>query len=175
MAVCAGIWNGLYFQISCSIVFPCITFIKGEKDKISIEHIYPQTPDNKCWKDSFKGYKKAEINFFQGTLGNLLPLSQSINSSLQNDCFIDKKNPRYNERKEKIRQGYSDGSHSEIEVSTYEEWNPDNILERGLNLIEFMEKRWNLKFEDDYAKTELLFLDFMLPEEEETETAKTEE
>ena len=94
---------------------------------------------------------------------------------MQNDCFVDKKNPRYNERKEKIRQGYSDGSHSEIEVSTYDEWNPDNILERGLNLIEFMEKRWNLKFEDDYAKTELLFLDFMLPEEEETETAKTEE
>jgi len=57
-------------------------FIKGEKDKISIEHIFPQTPDNKCWKESFKGYKKAEINFFQGTLGNLLPLSQSINSSL---------------------------------------------------------------------------------------------
>lgn len=144
-------------------------FIKGEKDKISIEHIYPQTPDNKCWKQSFKGYKKAEISFFQGTLGNLLPLSQSINSSLQNDCFVDKKNPQYNERKEKIRQGYSDGSHSEIEVSTYEEWNPDNILERGLNLIEFMEKRWNLKFEDDYSKTELLFLEFMLPDEGETE------
>ncbi len=32
VAVCAGIWNGLYFQISCSIVFPYITFIKGEKD-----------------------------------------------------------------------------------------------------------------------------------------------
>jgi uncharacterized protein with ParB-like and HNH nuclease domain len=150
-------------------------FVKGEKDRISIEHIYPQTPDNKCWKETFKGYKKAEINIFQGTLGNLLPLSQSINSSLQNDCFVDKKNPKYNERKEKIRQGYSDGSHSEIEVSTYDEWNPDNILERGLNLIEFMEKRWNIKFENDYAKTELLFLEFMLPDEEETETENTDE
>ena len=38
-----------------------------------------------------------------------------------------------------------------------------------------MEKRWNLKFEDDYAKTELLFLDFMLPIEEETEIEKTDE
>jgi hypothetical protein len=121
-------------------------FVKGEKDKISIEHIYPQTPDSKCWKDTFKGYKKSEINIFQGTLGNLLPLSQSINSSLQNDCFLDKKNPRYNERKEKIRQGYSDGSHSEIEVSTYE-----------------------------YAKAEILFLEFMLLEEEETENENTDE
>jgi uncharacterized protein with ParB-like and HNH nuclease domain len=150
-------------------------FIKGEKDKVSIEHIYPQTPDNKCWKESFKGYKKAEISFLKGSLGNLLPLSQSINSSLQNDCFVDKKNPRFNERKEKIRQGYSDGSHSEIEVSTYEEWNPDSILKRGLNLIEFMEKRWKLKFENDYAKAELLFLEFMLPDEDETEIEKTDE
>ena len=150
-------------------------FVKGEKDKISIEHIYPQTPDNKCWKDSFKGFKKSEINIFQGTLGNLLPLSQSINSSLQNDCFMDKKNPRYNERKEKIRQGYSDGSHSEIEVSTYDEWNAETIFERGINLIKFMELRWDIKFETEYAKAEILFLEFMLPEEEETESEKTDE
>lgn len=141
-------------------------FVKGEKDKVSIEHIYPQTPDNKCWKESFKSIKKGNLKFLNGTLGNLLPLSQSINSSLQNDCFVDKKNPKYNDKKEKIRQGYLDGSHSEIEVSSYENWNPDNILARGIVMLDFMEKRWNLKFEDDYAKTELLFLEFMFPDEE---------
>jgi hypothetical protein len=140
-------------------------FVKSEKDKVSIEHIYPQTPDNKCWKDDFKGYKKSQQVFFQGTLGNLLPLSLSINSSIQNDCFNDKKNPKFNDRKEKIRQGYLDGSHSEIEVSAYDKWNPDNILDRGYKLLEFMENRWGLKFETDDAKAELLFLAFMLPEE----------
>ncbi len=147
-------------------------FVKGEKDKVSIEHIYPQTPDNKCWKESFKEYKKANKKFFQGTLGNLLPLSQSINSSLQNDCFANKKKPKYNERKEKVRQGYSDGSHSEIEVSICEEWNSDSILERGLKLLAFMEKRWNLKFENDEVKTKVLFLEFMLLDGEEEEFAK---
>lgn len=141
-------------------------FVKGEKDKISIEHIYPQTPNHKSWKENFKNYKKSELFFFQGTLGNLLPLSQSINSSLQNDCFDDKKSPKYNEKKEKIRQGYSDGSHSEIEVSNYEIWNPQNIYDRSIKLLNFMEKRWNLKFENEFAKAELLFLDFMLPDEE---------
>jgi hypothetical protein len=29
-----------------------------------------------------------------------------------------------------------------------------------------MEQRWDLKFEDETAKAELLFLDFMLQEEE---------
>ena len=141
-------------------------FVKGEKDKVSIEHIYPQTPDNKCWKKGFNDYKKTYQNFFKGTLGNLLPLSQSINSSLQNDCFIDKKNPKYNERKEKVRQGYLDGSHSEIEVAGYSEWNPETILERGNRLLEFMENRWDLKFEDDSSKAELLFLKFMFTDKE---------
>lgn len=145
-------------------------FVKGEKDKVSIEHIYPQTPDNKCWKENFKDYKKQVRHYFQGTLGNLLPLSQSINSSLQNDCFVDKKKPKYNDKKEKIRQGYSDGSHSEIEVSNYPEWNADTILERSLKLLKFMEKRWDLKFEDETAMAELLFLDFMYEEDDVEET-----
>ena len=136
-------------------------FVKGEKDKVSIEHIYPQTPDNKYWKDSFKDYKKQEKYYFQGTLGNLLPLSQSINSSLQNDSFVDKKNPKYKDNNEKIRQGYSDGSHSEIEVSNYSDWNADTILDRSIKLLEFMENRWGLKFENKTFMVDLLFLDFM--------------
>lgn len=72
-------------------------FVKGEKDKVSIEHIYPQTPDNECWEKSFKSFKKQEKQFLQGTLGNLLLLSQSINSSLQNDCFNDKKKAKIND------------------------------------------------------------------------------
>ena len=149
-------------------------FVKSEKDKVSIEHIYPQTPTNECWKNSFNEYDESEIKFFKGTLGNLLPLSLSINSSLQNDCFIDKKNPKFDDNGNKIRQGYNDGSHSEIEVSRYDEWNPDNILDRGLNLLKFMEKRWNLKFEDETEMANLLFLDFMYEEETDQELEKEE-
>ncbi|XCN72415.1 MAG: DUF262 domain-containing HNH endonuclease family protein [Candidatus Electrothrix aestuarii] len=141
-------------------------FVKGEKDKVSIEHIYPQTPDNKYWKKEFKGYKKKQLKYLNGSLGNLLPLSQSINSSLQNDSFIEKKSPKYDEDGKKIRQGYSDGSHSEIEVSENDDWNPEKILERGFKLLEFIEERWNLKFENDWTKAELLFLNFMLPDDE---------
>jgi uncharacterized protein with ParB-like and HNH nuclease domain len=136
-------------------------FVKGEKDKVSIEHIYPQTPDNKCWEESFKDYTEEELLYFKGTLGNLLPLSKSINSSLQNDCFVDKKMPKYNEQDQKIRQGYADGSHSEIEVSNYTDWNAETILERGIKLLKFMERRWELQFENEEAMVKLLFLDFM--------------
>lgn len=132
--------------------------IKTPKDKISIEHIYPQTPSNKYWKNAFTAISKKDYFKYQGSIGNFLLLSHSINSSLQNDGFDDKKNPKYNDKNEKIRNGYSDGSHSEIEVAKETEWNPESIRTRGMKLLNFMEKRWDIKFKDDEAKTSLLFL-----------------
>ena len=57
----------------------------------------------------------------------------------------------------KVRNGYSDGSHSEIEVARYTDWTPKEIEERGLKLLSFMEERWDFKFIDDQKK-DLLFL-----------------
>ncbi len=131
--------------------------LKTERDKISIEHIYPQT-ENRYWKAQFSSIKPRDRKFYTGSLGNFLLLSASINSALQNDSFPDKKNVNYDEDGEKIRNGYSDGSHSEIEVAEFSDWGPDQIRERGLKLLKFMEKRWDLKFENNDAREELLFL-----------------
>ncbi len=62
-------------------------FTKHEKDKVSIEHIYPQTHTSDYWKARFGSYTDQQRNYLKGSLGNLLPLSSSINSSLQNDDF----------------------------------------------------------------------------------------
>jgi hypothetical protein len=142
-------------------------FVRNDGDKVTIEHILPQTPDKACWKAVLKGFSKNEILRLQGTLGNLVPLSRSVNSSLQNDCFNDKKDAKYDDKGVKIRHGYNNGSHSEIEVSNYEEWTSSDIGERGLNLLTFMEERWSLKFESDEHKLELLGLDFLAVEEQE--------
>lgn len=141
-------------------------FIKNDGDRVSIEHILPQTPDKPCWKSVLKGSSKKEINQLQGSLGNLLPLSSSINSSLQNDCFQDKIRAKLDDKGNKIRQGYNDGSHSEIEVSDYDQWTENEILERGIKLLTFMEKRWNLKFESEEDKIQLLGLSHLIPKEE---------
>lgn len=137
-------------------------FTKNEGDKISIEHILPQTPSKPCWKAELKGYSKNEISKLQGTLGNLIPLSRSINSSLQNDCFEDKKKAKYDEKGTKLRQGYDNGSHSEIEIASKAEWTSNEIKERGLQLISFMENRWNIKFENLEDKLKLLGLEFLI-------------
>jgi len=71
-----------------------------------------------------------------------------------------KKKAKYNAAKEKVRNGYSDGSHSEIEVSQQDIWGPEQIKDRGIKLLSFMEKRWNFKFKDDEQKRSILFLNF---------------
>ena len=131
--------------------------LKTPKDKVSIEHIFPQTPTDN-WKSLFSEIDEKDYHLYSGSLGNLLLLSMSINSSLQNDEFDNKKNPKFNEAGDKVRNGYSDGSHSEIEVAQHKVWTSSKIKDRGLRMINFMEERWNIKFQNEEDKISLLFL-----------------
>ena len=131
-------------------------FTRSVKDKVSIEHIYPQTPTEQSWKVSFDRFSNIEKTKLTATLGNLLPLSMSKNSSMQNDSFDKKK-----QNDSKKHTGYIDGSHSEIEVAQYTKWEADEILDRGLKLLEFMEERWDINFKSLDDKKEFLFLEFL--------------
>jgi uncharacterized protein with ParB-like and HNH nuclease domain len=130
-------------------------FTKVEKDKVTIEHILPQTPTNWYWRNQFRNYSDEEIKLLSASLGNLLPLSQCINSSLQNDSFFEKKSPS-----SAGRRGYINGSHSEIEVALEEDWSAQNILKRGHKLLEFMQNRWKFRITDE-QKTYLLHIGFV--------------
>jgi hypothetical protein len=96
-----------------------------------------------------------------GSLGNLLLLSAKINSSLQNDCFSDKKQTKRDDNGKVLRNGFADGSFSELEVSHNERWTAQEIKERGLKLLNFMENRWNIRLGDENNKLNLLHLDFL--------------
>ncbi len=131
--------------------------LKTRRDRISIEHIYPQS-ETAPWKPAFKSIRRHKRAAYCNSLGNLLLLSSAINSSLKNDAFAEKKAPKENRDGSKLRNGYADGSHSEIEVSRYEDWGPDEIRERGMRLLRFMEKRWKIRFPNDQAREKLLFI-----------------
>lgn len=122
--------------------------IKHNKDE-TIEHIYPQSANSTYWKQyiSNKVKKPKDREKILHNLGNLLLLSRSKNSSLQNDDFPDKKDK------------FKYGSYSEIEVATNENWSINEIKERGLKMLEFMDNRWNIDFDDwEINKEDLLGL-----------------
>ncbi len=158
-------WNGLHYFLyeyelylrppkrQTKVVWDAL----WEKDKLSIEHIFPHTLTD-GWKAVLAEVDEKDYPLYRGSIGNLLLLSQSINSSLQNYDFGDKKNPKRNAEGNTIRNGYSNGSYSEMEVAQNDKWTPAEIEERGLRLLNFMETRWGIKFENDDAKKALLFL-----------------
>ena len=92
---------------------------------------------------------------YLNSLGNLLLLSRKKNSTLQNFDFERKKCLKNKDGKD---IGYYNGSYSEIEVSKQTEWTPEQIKERGLLMLQFMEDRWKFKFSDwDIKKEDILF------------------
>ena len=123
---------------------------KVVKDRITVEHILPQTPSKYYWRNQFRQFTPEEIKTLSASLGNLLPLSHSINSALQNDAFHDK-----------IARGYRNGSHSEVEVSTESDWDAERIYTRGMKLLRFMEMRWGLHFDSLAQMEELLHMQFV--------------
>ena len=130
-------------------------FNKEKTNYITIEHIYPQESNQDCWNKFFGRYSKDEKFKLCNSLGNLLPLSQSKNSSLQNDCFDEKKHQVNRE------VGYFNGSYSENEVAQYGNWTPEEILNRGLKILSFIERRWDIEFGNDEEKKKLLNLEFL--------------
>lgn len=133
-------------------------FIKNEKDKVSIEHIYPQTADNESWVEAFKDIDEDRKKLLTNMLGNLLLLSQSINSSLQNICFKDKVSVLVDDHGNTIRNGYANGSYSEQKIVSVPEWTAEAIEQRSIELLEFLERRWNIKIGDETIKKDMLLL-----------------
>lgn len=175
-------WNGLrYFlyeyeeDLKKSRNQPKISwknFVKSEKDQVSIEHILPQTPSKQGWKDSFSNFSNEEIIYLTGSLGNLLPLSSSINSSLQNDIFDDKKTVKTDAQGNTIRNGYSNGSYSEQEIAVLLNWTAEEIKVRGIKLLKFFEKRWDIKFNNEDEMIDLLHLNFLNSKDTTEENSK---
>lgn len=155
-------WNGLKY-----FLFEYELYLKEQSNnetkvswesvskRDSIEHILPQENGKECWQKVMEGYSRKQKQQLLHSLGNLVLLSLSKNSSLQNKCFDYKKK---HTGQDGMLFGYVNGSYSEIEVAQYGDWTPENILERGIRLLKFMEQRWNIEIEE---KQELLHLEFI--------------
>jgi uncharacterized protein with ParB-like and HNH nuclease domain len=128
------------------------TLKTSKKDHVTLEHIFPQKPDDSYWTSHFGYLNEGDRRYLTHSLGNLLPLSRSKNSSLQNDSFPLKVNNGSG-------VGYYNGSVSENEVAQTKDWTPIEIFNRGFSLLVFMETRWNVVLGDFEFKGQLLHLD----------------
>lgn len=129
------------------------------RDYKTIEHVYPQNPRKAEWTKLFDKYSSKEKNLLRHSIGNLLPLSHPKNSSFQNKPFLEKVGSASS------TIGYRYGSLSEIEVSHEQSWSAVEILNRGIKLLTFIEKRWGLTFKGTEGKIKFLHLEFVMKKE----------
>lgn len=128
------------------------------KNRDSIEHIYPQSAflslETFCNGDDsperISAYNELQLNWHEfsiftdgerkrlcNSLGNLLAITHSDNSSMQNDPFKHKvdqseKGAQYRNR------GYKYDSLSAQIVANEPTWNPDHVKNRGLKILDFI-------------------------------------
>lgn len=121
----------------------------------TIEHIYPQRARAQYWIDRFSKYSTTQRRLLRNSLGNLLPLSRPKNSSLSNKSFLDKLGDHEN------KTGYKYGCFCENEVANLSDWGAQQILDRGVSLLDFLERRWQISVGDKSAKIKALGLGFL--------------
>lgn len=113
----------------------------------TVEHIYPQNPNGKgaeYWKNNIpidgRANKTEKLSkSIQNSLGNLLFLSRSDNSSVSNGPFNSKNNEPCK------KSNFENSSYSATEVAKFKDWNVTTIAARGIRLLKFIEKRWSIE------------------------------
>ena len=102
---------------------------------INIEHILPQTYQTnwtKVMEDYLSGKELSDDENWRAkkiiinTLGNLTIIKDAKNSELQNNSWEDK------------RERYKNGTFCEIKIAQESEWNGSTILNRGIDMLQFL-------------------------------------
>ena len=124
---------------------------EDKDDFISIEHIYPQKASDTYWTSKFNHLTPKQRVSVRNSLGNLLPLSKPKNASLSNKPFPEKARGTGN-----TFVNYSYGSYAENEVAQLADWTPENVLKRGLKLLNFLERRWEVNLGNEENKISIL-------------------
>ena len=122
----------------------------------TIEHIFPQQATDGDWP-AFSHFTKDQKRHLAHSLGNLVALSHSKNSSLKRLPFADKVSGT------ETSAGFSEGSFSENRIALSPQWTAAEIEARGLELLKFIEQRWTIPLGDDATKRKLLKVDVWSP------------
>ncbi len=128
----------------------------------TIEHVYPQDALDADWPD-FSQFDPVTKRHLMHSLGNLVAISHSKNASLKRAAFDVKVNGNGSGISFRV------GSFSENKIALNMDeagkplWTEKQIQERGLELLEFIETRWDVSIGDESSKLKLLKADVWAP------------
>ena len=98
---------------------------------VQIEHVLPESPKvDSQWNID---WPKEDQKMYRDCLANLLPLSQSLNGSLQNDDYDQKRSRYKSESALKAPRHFAE---------TYDKWTPTEFADRSKKLADWALSRW---------------------------------
>ncbi len=113
-----------------------------------IQPICPHLPGKACWRVQFANFDEKQRRQLAGSLGNFLLTTKQLRT--QDDlCFED------------LRPSLLQGTANQREVANYATWDEYAIIHRGMKMLDFMEKRWNILLPNQDLRKKVLFVDFV--------------
>ncbi|KAJ3176778.1 hypothetical protein HDU85_006561 [Gaertneriomyces sp. JEL0708] len=116
--------------------------LKGWRGEVTIEHIYPRNPVN-AWTTNSGWADPVENSLLLHSLGNLALLDRSLNSTISNSAWRDK-------RKELVKTDEKQVSFTvtrELDTVKYEDFTPEHCRRRGAELWRRLQKIYGFKAE----------------------------
>ncbi|MDA3044039.1 DUF262 domain-containing HNH endonuclease family protein [Campylobacter sp. JMF_07 ED4] len=101
-------------------------------ERWELEHIFPQKWQN-TYIEQTLGWTDAKLKELLWNIGNLTPLEKKLNIMASNGYF-DKKKTEYAKSKVAITNGID---------KNYNEWKPENIIERNGEIVKFVKEKFN--------------------------------
>src|ERR1035441_1337124 len=92
------------------------------------------------------------------SLGNLVAVSVAKNAALSRKPFAEKVQGTPES------PGFNQGSFSELRIAQSADWTPTEVLQRGVELLNFIEERWAIPKSTRPTKVSLLKLEFIEPD-----------
>jgi hypothetical protein len=116
----------------------------------ALDFVFPKNAIEGCWRSKIKGLSKDDIHRLTCSLGNFILVPK--NKVLKDDvCFAEKKI---------LLKNVASNIDRVINSSS---WEIEQIKQRGMELLTFMEERWNIKIGSDEFRRKILFLDQVPP------------
>ncbi|MEX0775832.1 MAG: DUF262 domain-containing protein [Phycisphaeraceae bacterium] len=116
---------------------------------VAIEHILPQRRQRgPSWSADFDSHSKARRDLLCSTIGNLVLKSTDRFEDVHDAGYPEREPHSFDEKRRRFRQGTA----SQREVAEYPQWRHRDILGRGVQLLGFMAKHWDILLSEDFRK-----------------------
>lgn len=113
--------------------------IDYQKQKLSIEHVLPQKIDSSTeWAKIWNNEEKRK--YWLDRIGNLIPLTQKVNSECQNKDFLEKKEKYYTSKNGTSVYALT------TRLLSKKSWTPKDVENNQCELLTIYKKNWELDF-----------------------------